>query len=97
MQVGGNYTQTGAGWLRLEILGDNGVCDQLVISGIATLSGTLDIALGAGYQPGGPNPRTWTPIFYFQGNGQFTTVNRPPNFAMPFYNPNVAMTITWTP
>jgi len=96
MMMGGNYTQTSEGLLRLKVLAP-GFCDQLQIAGTATLAGGLDIVLATGYQPAGQNPLTWTPILYNgQNNGQFTSGNRPPNFGMPNYFGG-GMTITWTP
>jgi hypothetical protein len=44
LRVNGNYTQTGAGTLNIELGGRHaGQYDQLSISGVATLGGTLNI------------------------------------------------------
>ena len=49
----GNYTQTSAGTLRVDIKGTNpGVTyDQLSVSGTASLKGTLDIMTASGFTP----------------------------------------------
>jgi hypothetical protein len=53
LSINGNYTQTAAGILRMEIGGltPGTQFDQLLVTGIATLGGTLDLLLN-GFNPG---------------------------------------------
>ena len=53
LKIVGNYTQTSAGTLRVDIKGTTaGVSyDQLSVSGTATLNGTLDIMTASGFTP----------------------------------------------
>jgi hypothetical protein len=50
LAVDGNYTQTGTGQLSLRLRSATDF-DQLVITGFATLNGTLNAILMGGYQP----------------------------------------------
>lgn len=53
LTIAGNYTQTSAGMLRVDIKGTTpGVTyDQLSVSGTASLNGTLDIMTARGFKP----------------------------------------------
>ncbi|MGE3920442.1 MAG: autotransporter-associated beta strand repeat-containing protein, partial [Gammaproteobacteria bacterium] len=53
MNIGGNYTQTAAGNLLIEVA-PNGSSDVLNIAGIATLAGTLTVDLSNGFQVAQP-------------------------------------------
>lgn len=50
LTVKGNYTQTASGQSSLRLRGANDF-DQLVVTGFATLDGTLTLTLAGGYQP----------------------------------------------
>jgi VCBS repeat-containing protein len=56
LTVSGNYTQTGAGVLNIELAGPvaGTQYDQLIVSGTATLAGNLNLILLNGFVPG-PN------------------------------------------
>ena len=55
LSVAGNYTQSGTGILAIELDGNGGITngdyDRLVVTGSATLDGTLDLQVDAGYVP----------------------------------------------
>lgn len=64
----GNYTQTGGGALDVGIAGPSAY-GQLAVSGTATLAGTLNVAVAAGYSPAAG---AWFPILTFGGRaGEF--------------------------
>src|SRR5262249_30750003 len=60
--VTGNYTQTSAGTLNIDLGGTaGGQFDQLKVSGTSTLDGTLQVGLINGYSPaGGDSARVLT-------------------------------------
>ena len=86
--IDGNYTQTAAGTLLIEIGGPvpNSQYDQLVVTGAANLAGTLSVNIINGYAP----PRGTSFQFLTSGSVNGTLILRvmgPGNFAQD-YNPN---------
>ncbi len=75
LTINGNYTQTSAGILRIEIGGltPGTQFDQLKILGSATLVGTLDITRISGFVPAVGN--TFTIMTFASSSGNFATVN----------------------
>ncbi len=73
--INGNYTQTGGGTLQMEIGGVTAGTqyDQLVISGTATLDGTLNIEQFNGFVPVGGN--SFQLLKYLVASGNFASVN----------------------
>lgn len=52
--INGNYTQTAGGTLSMELAGTKAI-DQLMISGVGSLDGTLNVSLLNGFQPAAGN------------------------------------------
>ncbi len=50
LTINGNYTQTAAGQLNLRLRSASDF-DQLLVSGLATLDGTLSVSIAGGYHP----------------------------------------------
>jgi hypothetical protein len=76
--INGNFTQAATGTLEFEIGGYNPGTDfdQLLISGQATLDGTLHVSL---VDPFNPNPGDSFQILSFAGvSGRFATLRLPP-------------------
>jgi hypothetical protein len=77
LTIDGNYTQTETGTLSIELggLSAGDGYDQLVVTGLATLDGTLSVGLIDGFQP----PRGWlfTILLYGSHAGTFATVELP--------------------
>jgi hypothetical protein len=81
--IHGSYTQTSAGTLSIEIGGTNAGTDfdQLVVTGAATLDGTLNVSLINGFVP---DPGTTFTIMTFASySGAFATLNFDPAFVSP--------------
>ncbi|MCH2129227.1 MAG: PEP-CTERM sorting domain-containing protein [Pirellulaceae bacterium] len=83
LTISGNYTQSSSGTLAIEVTGtgagENGH-DQLVVTGAATLDGTLDIQTDAGFTPSvGASPGVNGDGFFILTagtvTGQFSNVN----------------------
>ncbi len=72
LQVNGNYVQTSAGTLDIQVGGsDPGVdYDQLTVSGTATLSGALNVSLIDGYVP--PSGSSYQIMIFQSETGTFT-------------------------
>src|SRR5581483_9629357 len=71
-----NYTQTGAGILKLEIGGTNAATpdfDRLDVGGAATLGGTLNVSLVNGFTPAGAD--AFLVIPFVSRTGDFATFN----------------------
>jgi len=83
LTVADNYSQGGGGTLEIEIMGSNpgeGGHDQLLVTGSASLNGTLDIQTDAGFTPGvGAMPGmvgdSYVIITASSRTGEFSTVN----------------------
>lgn len=76
INVTGNYTQTSAGTLQIQLAGTlPAQYDQLLISGSATLDGTLDVTLIGGYVPAGGE--TYDALTFASQSGDFATKNLP--------------------
>ncbi len=72
LTIDGTYTQQ-AGTLRIELGGTNPPDhDRLVVSGTATLGGTLDVVLANGFTP--VNGQTFTVLTAGSRQGQFATL-----------------------
>jgi uncharacterized repeat protein (TIGR01451 family) len=74
--VNGNYTQSGGGTINIDLNGTNPGTqyDQLVVSGIATLGGTLNATLG--YAPGGTD--SFDVVTFASRVSDFGTYSLPP-------------------
>jgi hypothetical protein len=77
--ITGNYTQTSSGVLNEDITYSpppgGATSDQLAVSGVATLSGTLNISsIGSAPSPG----PTLELLTYGSRNGSWTSINLPP-------------------
>jgi hypothetical protein len=76
LTITGNYTQTSAGTLRIDIKGNGAPgkdYDQLSVSGTATLNGTLNIVTASSFTPGLSD--TFTVVKATTLAGTFTTLN----------------------
>jgi hypothetical protein len=87
LTINGDYTQTAAGVLNIEIGGTRpGVdYDQLVITGTATLDGTLNVSLINPFMP--PSGATFQILTFGSGTGAFAVANIDPSFLPPRYDP----------
>ncbi|MFO0979550.1 MAG: hypothetical protein U0996_24325, partial [Planctomycetaceae bacterium] len=78
LNITGNYTQGAAGVLNIEVGGTSAVTpdfDQILISGTATLGGTLNVSLINGFVPNkSDNFRFMT---FASRSADFTTINLP--------------------
>jgi outer membrane autotransporter protein len=87
LTINGDYTQTAAGVLNIEVGGPNAGTDydQLVVTGQATLAGTLNVTLINGYVPAHGAPFQ---VMTFAGRGgtTFDTANVDPSLMPPAYN-----------
>ncbi len=74
LTINGNYTQNAGGALNVELAG-TAAFDQLMIAGIASLGGTLNVTLLNGFLPSAGD---LYPILTFgSSTGAFTTLNLP--------------------
>lgn len=90
LSVNGNFTQSGTGALQMEIAGTHSL-DQLFISGVATLGGSLYVYLLNGFIPSvndeydlmayGSRSNTFTNLYLpnFQGGSFLPRYDIPPN------------------
>jgi hypothetical protein len=78
LTIDGDYTQTGTGVLLIDLggLGAGTDYDQLVVSGRATLGGTLLVKLIGGFQPQAGD--AFAIVTYGSHSGTFTTLDFPP-------------------
>ena len=79
LHINGNFTQASDGTLSLEVQGTNPATpdyDQLLISGTATLGGTLNVTLLGGFVP--ELGDQFTTMTYSSRSGDFGTINLPP-------------------
>ncbi|NEQ67422.1 MAG: hypothetical protein F6K21_18315 [Symploca sp. SIO2D2] len=76
LDLNGDYTQTGNGLLNIELGGDTaGEFDQLLISGTASLAGTLNVSLVNNYTP--EIGDSFEVLNFSDRIGDFTTINLP--------------------
>ncbi len=77
MTINGNYTQTSTGVLNIELGGAtaSNQIDCLVISGLATLSGTVQVRTVNSYQPA--FAQTFFPVTFGSRNGMFSFFDAP--------------------
>jgi hypothetical protein len=75
LNINGDYTQVSGGKLAIELGGTTPVTqyDQLAVSGLATISGTLDLTLVSGFLPSVGD--TFQIITSGSATGNFTTIN----------------------
>src|SRR5262249_10277135 len=75
LSIVGNYTQTAAGILNIEIGGTTpgSQHDRLTVSGTAALAGTLNVSRISGFLPGAPD--TFTILTFASRTGDFSTNN----------------------
>jgi len=75
--VDGDYTQESLGTLAIELGGTTAGTDydQLVVTGVATLDGTLDASLIPGFTPSAG--QNFTIMTYASHTGEFDTLNLP--------------------
>jgi fibronectin-binding autotransporter adhesin len=89
LSINGNYTQTETGVLNIQIGGTNPGADydQLSITGMATLGGTLNVSLINGFVP--TSGATFQILTFGSWDGStFTTLNLDPLFQNPVtYDP----------
>jgi hypothetical protein len=87
LTLNGNYTQTANGVLNIEIGGTNPGTgfDQLVISGTATLGGTLNVSLINGFVP--TSGTAFQILTFGSASGTFATTNIDPSLGAPIYDP----------
>jgi hypothetical protein len=72
ISINGNYTQTSSGALNLELGGtSSGQFDRLVVSGAATLGGTLNVSLINGFLPA--PPQSFHVLTFASRSGDFAT------------------------
>ena len=71
--INGNYTQASSGTLAAQLAG-TGSYDQLIVSGTATLDGTLDVTLLSFTPPAGA---IFDVLQYATRSGAFATINLP--------------------
>ncbi len=70
ISITGNYTQTSAGTLNIELGGvATGQFDQLLVSGTATLDGTLNVSLINGFTP--TPPQSFPVLTFVSRSGDF--------------------------
>ncbi|MBI1926944.1 T9SS type A sorting domain-containing protein [Candidatus Poribacteria bacterium] len=91
LYITGNYTQTATGSLNVELEHPLNAFDQLNISGIATLNGTLNISLINGFVP--KIGDSYQIITYGSRNGTFATVTGSGLFDV-IYNPTNVTLVT---
>jgi hypothetical protein len=70
LAVNGDFTQTASGQLDLQLRGA-GDYDQLAVSGLASLDGTLDVRLAGAFQP--QAGEQFQPVLWGQVQGAFAT------------------------
>ncbi|MBL8811364.1 MAG: S-layer family protein, partial [Planctomycetaceae bacterium] len=78
LNITGNYTQSSSGVLNIEVGGTNGSTpdfDQLLISGSASLDGTLNVTLINGFLP--DKSHSFRFMTYASRTGNFATINLP--------------------
>ncbi len=75
--IDGDYTQTNAGTLFIELLGTTPATqyDQLNVTGTASLDGTLDVTLIGGYIPSGGE--TYDVLTFASRSSDFAVMNLP--------------------
>ncbi len=96
LTVNGNYTQKSGGILNIELGGNTpgaGGYDQLVVTGTATLNGTLNLKLVKGFLPAPGD--TFSILTSSAETGNFTTINSP-GFTVTSAAIGSAITVTVT-
>jgi len=77
LTISGNYNQSSAGVLNIELGGATPVTqyDRLTVTGAATLDGTINVTLFGGFVPADGN--TFDPLTFASSTGTFSTENLP--------------------
>jgi hypothetical protein len=77
LTINGNFTQAGAGTLRTRLAGTTPISeyDRVIVTGVATLAGTLDVRLNGGFTPSLGD--SFTIMRYASRTGQFNPVHLP--------------------
>lgn len=97
----GNYTQTGSGVLNVEIGGPAiaSEYDLLLVTGTATLDGTLNISLVGGYVPSAGD--VFLPLLCGARTGMFSTINglmiSPTRVFVPLYFDYGLLLVAYSP
>jgi hypothetical protein len=83
--VNGDFTQTADATLAIALGGSEAGADysQLIVNGLATLGGTLDVQLVNGYQPQFGD--LFQPLLFVQGSGTFTYYTGDASLFGPLY------------
>ncbi len=77
INVAGQYVQTATGVLNIELSGTGaGQYDKLAVTQQATLGGTMNVTLLAGYTPAAGH--SFDVVAYATRSGTFSTINLPP-------------------
>ena len=92
LNITGTYTQTSTGALNIEIGGltAGSQFDQLAISGLATLNGTLNISLINGFTPSPGD--TFQIMTFASRSGGFSATTAPPGLTVQANATNVTLT-----
>jgi hypothetical protein len=87
LSITGDYMQTANGVLNIEIGGANpgSGFDQLAVTGVASLDGTLNVSLLNGFAP--ESGATFQILTFASAGGTFATVSADPTFLPPVYDP----------
>jgi hypothetical protein len=90
LSITGSYTQSSTGILDIEIGGNTARTqyDQLLIGGIASLNGTLNVSFINGFAP---TSGSWTIIAYASHSGTFSTTSVPSPFSVHYHLVNVTI------
>ena len=90
LTIGGNYTQTSTGALNIEIGGvaAGSEFDRLIVTGLATLGGTVRVQLLNGYQP--PLAQTFLPVTFGSRSGMFSLLDA------PVFGDDLTFNTSWT-
>jgi hypothetical protein len=88
LTINGNYTQTAAGVLTVDIGGRTAGAeyDQLVVSGSVSLDGTLTVNLVNGFVP--QSGDAFAILTFGSGSGVFAALNGDGPLFTPRYDPN---------
>ncbi|MBI1324764.1 DUF4214 domain-containing protein [bacterium] len=94
--IGGSFTQTVTGTIDISLAGTVGGIDygQLYVNGAASLNGTLNVALAAGFAPGDDN--AFVPLSFGSIAGDFGSKSLPAGLSF-LYNANTLILLPPAP